>query len=279
MNVATALRQGTKLLEDGGIAAPKLTAEVLLSHALQKERVYLFTHPECELERIAWIHFGRYLHERLKGKPTQYITKKQEFYGRDFRVTPAVLIPRPETELVVEEALRFVEPGARVVDVGTGSGAIAVTIALESEARVMGCDLSRDALEIARGNQTKLGANVSWFQGDLLGAARQGSLDLIASNPPYVPLGDKEGLQREVRDFEPELALYGGPEGHEIYARLFEQAAIVLKPGGRIVVELGWRSLEAVQQIASTNGFIETSVRDDLAGIPRVLVARVPESR
>jgi release factor glutamine methyltransferase len=279
MNVATALRQGTKLLEDGGIAAPKLTAEVLLSHALQKERVYLFTHPERELERIAWIHFGRYLHERLKGKPTQYITKKQEFYGRDFRVTPAVLIPRPETELVVEEALRFVEAGARVADVGTGSGAIAVTLALESRASVTGCDLSRDALEVARKNQTKLGANVSWFQGDLLETIRTHSLDLVASNPPYVPLGDKAGLQREVRDFEPELALYGGPEGHEMYARLFGQAAIALKPGGRIVVELGWRSLEAVQRIASANGFTEVSVRDDLAGIPRVLGARMPESR
>src|SRR5690348_16434776 len=124
MTVQTALLQCTRLLEDGGIAVPRLTAEVLLSHALRCERVYLFAHPEQELREVEWLHYGRYLHERLKGKPTQYITKRQEFFGREFRVSPDVLIPRPETEHVVEDARRLPRP-ARLLDVGTGSGALA----------------------------------------------------------------------------------------------------------------------------------------------------------
>src|ERR1041385_2496188 len=116
MTVQTALLQGTRLLEEDGIAVPRLTAEVLLAHALRRERVYLFAHPEQELAELEWLHYGRYLHERMKGKPTQYITKRQEFYGRDFRVTPDVLIPRPETEHVVEVALR--RGGRRMLDIG-----------------------------------------------------------------------------------------------------------------------------------------------------------------
>ncbi|MGH9595085.1 MAG: peptide chain release factor N(5)-glutamine methyltransferase, partial [Bryobacteraceae bacterium] len=127
MNLQTALLQGTKLLEDGRIPAPRLTAEVLLSFALRREREYLYAHSEEELTEIGWIHYGRYLHQRLKGMPTQYITGRQEFYGREFRVTPDVLIPRPETEHVVEACLARLLPGMTVLDVGTGSGAIAAT--------------------------------------------------------------------------------------------------------------------------------------------------------
>src|SRR5579862_7855393 len=124
MTIQTALLQGTKLLEDEAVMAPRLTAEVLLMHALHRDRSYLYAHSDDELTEIAWIHYGRYLHERMKGKPTQYITGRQEFYGRDFRVTPDVLIPRPETEHLVEAALPHARGG--VLDIGTGSGAIAV---------------------------------------------------------------------------------------------------------------------------------------------------------
>src|SRR5579859_6170751 len=134
MTLQQALLQGTKLLEDAGIAVPRLTAEVLLAHALGQERTFLYAHSEQELEQVEWLHYGRYLHERLNGKPTQYITGRQEFYGREFRVTPDVLIPRPETEHVVELALA-VAPGARrILDIGTGSGALAVTLQLETGA-------------------------------------------------------------------------------------------------------------------------------------------------
>src|SRR5215831_12516927 len=140
MTVRTALLQGSELLERAGIAVPRLTAEVLLAHAMRSQRVYLFAHPEQELQEVQWLHYGRYLHERLKGKPTQYITRTQEFYGRPFLVPPDVLIPRPETEHVVETALAL--GGRRILDVGSGSGAIAVTLQLESGAEMWATDIS-----------------------------------------------------------------------------------------------------------------------------------------
>jgi release factor glutamine methyltransferase len=274
MTIQTALVQGTKLLEDGVVSAPRLTAEVLLSHALHKERVFLYSHPEEELADVVWLHYGRYLHQRLQGKPTQYITKRQEFYGREFRVTPDVLIPRPETELVVEFALGFVKAGARVVDVGCGSGAIAVTVALERRCEVIASDISWDALRVARENAGRLGAAVGFVHTDLLAGFRDGSVDLVISNPPYVPESDADGLQREVRDFEPHVALFGGVGGNEVYERLIAQAEKVLRPGGALIVELGYRSLDAVRAMLGTR-WQDVSVSDDLAGIPRALGARL----
>src|ERR1700733_10740664 len=163
MTILTALLQGTKLLEDEAIAASRLTAEVLLTHALQRERSYLYAHPEEELSEIAWIHYGRYLHERMKGKPTQYITGHQEFYGRDFRVTPDVLIPRPETEHLVEAAIARIHPRDVIVDVGTGSGAIAITLALETTAHVFATDISTAALNVAQSNAQRLSAHVAFL--------------------------------------------------------------------------------------------------------------------
>src|SRR6202049_3412593 len=158
MTIQTALLQGAKLLEEGVIAVPRLTAEVLLAHALHRDRVYLYAHPEEELTEVAWIHYGRYLHERLNGKPTQYITGRQEFYGRDFSVSPDVLIPRPETEHLVEAALAKIRPGDTVVDVGTGSGAIAITMALECGVSIIATDISLPALAVAAGNARRLRA-------------------------------------------------------------------------------------------------------------------------
>src|SRR5579862_276390 len=142
MTLHTALLQGAQILEEASIAAPRLTAEVLLAHAIGRERVYLYAHPEEELSEIGWIHYGRYLRERLDGKPTQYITKRQEFYGREFRVGPDVLIPRPETEHLVEASIAKIRPGDVVLDVGAGSGAIAITLALETRGRIFATDIS-----------------------------------------------------------------------------------------------------------------------------------------
>src|SRR3982751_5387192 len=177
MTVQTALLQGTSLLDEAGIAVPRLTAEVLLAHALRRERVYLFAHPEHELAEVEWLHYGRYLHERLKGKPTQYITKRQEFYGREFRVTPDVLIPRPETEHVVEIALKA--RGRRVLDVGTGSGALAVTLQLETGADVWATDISAAAAAVAAGNARTLSARVGMLVCDLMEAVSPQSVDLV----------------------------------------------------------------------------------------------------
>lgn len=274
MTLQEALLQGTSLLKEGEIAVPRLTAEVLLCHALRQERSFLYAHPERELLEVEWIHFGRYLHERLKGKPTQYITGRQEFYGREFRVSPHVLIPRPETELVIETALELGAGSRRILDVGCGSGAIAVTLQLETGAMVCATDLSGPAVTVAAENSSRLGAAVQFIVCDLVSAIADHSIDLLASNPPYVPLGDRAGLQREVRDFEPERALFAGPTGLEVYQRLIEDAGRVLRPAGWLVLELGYNSRDRVLEMLGPL-WRDVRVMPDLAGIPRVLAARM----
>jgi len=272
MTVRTALLQGVRLLEDGGIAVPRLTAEVLLAHAMRCERVRLVAHSDDELKEVEWLHYGRYLHERLQGKPTQYITRRQEFYGREFRVTPDVLIPRPETEHVVEAALRLARDSRRVVDVGTGSGALAVTLKLETDAEVWATDISPAALIVARENAVRLGAPVHFAACDLMEAIATATMDLVVSNPPYVPIRERAGLQREVRDWEPHVALFAGESGFDLYDRIVADARRVLGPGGWLILELGFGSLNHVTGLLS--GWDDLRIEPDLAGIPRVAAAR-----
>ena len=280
MTLQTALQQACRLLEEESVAAPRLTAEVLLCHALGRERAYLYSHPEAELRDVIRVHFGRYLHERLAGKPTQYITGVQEFYGRDFLVTPDVLIPRPETEHVVETALAIraanVRERRRVVDIGCGSGAIAITLSLEMHAVVVATDISIAALAIAAKNAKKLNARVEFIACDLASAFVPASLDLVVSNPPYVALADAPGLQREVRDYEPHVALFAGETGLEIYARLVQEAERVLRPGGALVLELGFKASEPVRAMLGPL-WQDVQILPDLAGIPRVLSAKLPQ--
>jgi release factor glutamine methyltransferase len=274
MTIHSALLQGVKLLDEAAISAPRLTAEVLLAYALERERVYLYAHPEEELSERAWIHYGRYLHERLKGKPTQYITGRQEFYGREFRVTPDVLIPRPETEHLVEASLKLIRPGDAVLDVGTGSGAIAITLAIGTGARVLATDVSQAALRVAAGNARRLEARVEFLACDLAACVADRSLDVLVSNPPYVPATDHSGLQREVREHEPHLALFAGPTGLEVYERLIADARRVLRPHGWLLVELGYNSVEPVRAMLGT-AWTDVTIEQDLAGLPRVLAAKL----
>jgi release factor glutamine methyltransferase len=274
MTLHTALLQGTQLLDAAKIDAPRLTAEVLLAHAAGRDRAWLYAHSNEELRELWWIHYGRYLHQRMEGSPTQYITGRQEFYGREFRVTRDVLIPRPETEHLIETALRS---AARclvrsIVDIGTGSGAIAITLALEMKTRVFATDISPAALRIARENARRLEAPVDFIAADLAAALPSNLFDLVVSNPPYVPSTDS--LPREVREHEPEIALYGGADGLDVYRRLIPDAARVLKPGGRLVMELGYRSAEAVAHML--RDWREVELTSDLAGIPRVISAIRP---
>ena len=270
MTLQTALAQGAKLLNDAGIGAPRLTAEVLLAHALRQERVYLIAHALDELTEVGWIHYGRYLHERLKGKPTQYITKRQEFYGRNFYVAPGVLIPRPETELLVEAVLGRVRRGMRVLDVGTGSGCIGVTLAMEADLRVAGVDVMMAALLISRRNGPPAGMGL--VQGDLASCFGDGVFDVVVSNPPYVPEGDRAGLEVEVREWEPATALFAGADGLAVYRRLIPEAWRVLKAGGLLAMEVGFGQAEGILGLLA--GWEGVEVLADLAGIPRVVVAR-----
>ena len=273
MNVQTALRQGAQLLGEGAVAEPRLTAEVLLCHALRREKAFLYSHPEHELSTIEWLHFGRYLHERLKGKPTQYITRRQEFFGREFAVSPAVLIPRPETEHVVERAAR-VAPGARrVLDIGTGSGALAVTLALEAPRQLaVATDISPAALRVARENARRLGARVQFVCTDF-DAGLRGPFDLIVSNPPYIPEAEIPHLQHEVRDWEPRLALDGGKDGAAPYRRIIPGAGRLLAPGGWLVLEIGFQ-IESAVRAAFGAAWQDIETAYDLAGLPRVISAR-----
>jgi release factor glutamine methyltransferase len=272
MTVRTALLQGQQLLEEAGVSAPRLTAEVLLMRATGHDRAWLYAHGNDELIEVWWIHYGRYLHQRIQGQPTQHITGRQEFYGREFRVTPEVLIPRPETEHLIEAALAKANAAATVLDIGTGSGAIAVTLALETKAQVMATDISPAALHIAQQNTRVLGARVAFVVCDLGSALADGSFDLVVSNPPYIAERDRASLQPEVRDHEPALALFGGEDGLAIYRRLIPEARRLLRPGGWLMMELG--DAEAVRAMCTDWAGIE--IVNDLAGIPRVLTARKP---
>jgi release factor glutamine methyltransferase len=294
MRVETALRQGLELLRAGAIGAPALTAELLLAHALHRDRIYLLTHPEYELSELEWLHYGRFLHERLKGQPTQYITRTQEFWGRDFHVEKGVLIPRPETEHVIEQALallslaRAMDPSdsqrvdavdrrlrtrARVLDIGTGSGILAVTLAVETKARVCATEISPDALRIARANAARLGAHVDFVRCDLGAAFAAAAFDLVVSNPPYIASAEIDALQREVREWEPRAALDGGPDGLAVFRRLIPDAARLLRPGGWLILEIGATQAESVSGLLGP-GWRECTVTPDLAGLPRVVKAQ-----
>jgi release factor glutamine methyltransferase len=272
MTIRTALQRASGLLENAGVSAPRLTAEVLLATALGRDRSYLYAHPEEELAAAVFACFETWTAERIEGRPTQYITGRQEFYGREFLVTPDVLIPRPETEHLVETALRLAPEARSILDVGCGSGAIAITLSLEMQRPVWACDVSPPALRLARDNARRLGAPVGFALGDLASAFASQSLDLLISNPPYVAESDRASLPREVRDYEPRLALFAGPEGLDIYRRLVVDAERVLKPGGRLTVELGCGQAEAVRRML-TPCWGDIEVVSDLAGIPRVLAA------
>jgi release factor glutamine methyltransferase len=275
VNIHTALLQGQQLLDDARIAAPRLTAEVLLAHAIGCEREWLYAHSDEELREVWWIHYGRYLHERMQGKPTQYITGRQEFYGREFHVSPAVLIPRPETEHSVEAALALYKAAlgaTRILDIGTGAGAIGVTLSLETRARVTCADISEAAVRVASANARRLGSTARFVVCDLGSAFPSAAFDLVVCNPPYVPGADKENVQREVREYEPHIAVFGGGDGLEVYRRLIPEAARLLKPGGHLVMEIGYLAADAVRAMLGEWTNVET--KPDLAGIPRVIIAK-----
>ena len=252
-------------------------AELLLLHTLQIPRTTLLAHPTRELSAAEESLYESLLQRRLHNEPIQYITGQQEFYGLPFKVTPAVLIPRPETEHLVEAVLQRLPQNQplRIVDIGTGSGAIAIALAVHlPQAHITALDLSTEALAIASTNaQTNNVANrITFLQSDLLSAiANEGPYDAIVSNPPYIPQTDHPTLHPEVRDHEPHTALFAGDEGLDIYRRLIPQAHTLLKPNGLIALEIGHGQRDALA--ALLYGWHNVNFVDDLQHIPRVALA------
>jgi release factor glutamine methyltransferase len=257
----------------------RLDAGTLLLHALGRERAWLLAHPDEELGEKEERSAGELLERRLRGEPIQYITGAAEFYGLPFRVNRDVLIPRPETEHVVEEVLELAShfDSSRIVDVGTGSGAIAVALAHHlPSARITAIDCSAAALEVARANAHCNGAGerIRFLEGDLLAPVAAEQFEIVVSNPPYVPENDRASLAVEVREFEPPVALFAAGEGLSVLCRLISQAREVLVPGGWIALEIGCGQAEAVRALLSDAGYEEIGFAPDLQGIPRVASAR-----
>ncbi len=254
-----------------------MNAELLLMFTLGCDRAYLFAHPERDLTPDETSRYEQALAKRASGIPAQYITGHQEFWGMDFIVSPAVLIPRPETEHVIETVLLLARPMAkpRIVDVGTGSGCIALASAKELEsAEIHATDTSPAALEVARANAARLQLQdrVQFHEADLLNGLESGSFDFVVSNPPYVGRSEEDQVQLEVRKYEPSQAVFAGETGMEVISRLVPQAHKALKPGGWLVMEISGTIIKAVQ--AELESWESMSVVKDLQQIPRVVAAR-----
>jgi len=300
-------------LEREHVPSAALAAELLLMHTLGRDRTWIYAHPEHQLDPAARERYFSLIARRAGGVPTQHLTGHQEFWGLDFQVTPDVLIPRPETEHVIEVALQQVARASacggwsghghtcsnqipqaeacatgkfRIADVGTGSGCIAIALAHElPAAQIVATDISAAALEVARRNADRhnVRERISFIECNLLDAFHHQSpvtshqptyFDLIASNPPYISLRDAETLPCEVREHEPAEALFGGETGTEIYAPLITQAAKLLKPGGILVLELGHDSANHVSHLLNASEWTCVTITNDLAGIPRVASAQ-----
>jgi release factor glutamine methyltransferase len=273
MIIREALRKAAERLESHRVSSPRLNAEVILAHCLSVDKTYLYTHDERELADAEFQKIENALHERISGVPVQYIVGRQEFYGRYFTVNPDVLIPRPETEYIVETVLDLhPASGSSIMDVGTGSGCIGLTLALEiPHAQVTITDISHPALRTAKANAEQLGARASIVCMDLLDAAR-GPFDIVVSNPPYVSRGETSRLQIEVREHEPHVALFGEEDGLAAYRKLIPSAERVLKPGGYLIMEIGAGLEKRVLDLFGAQWEL-FATRKDLQGIPRTVSA------
>lgn len=286
-----------ELVEESSARILRRDAEQILVHVAGRDRAWLLAHPEAQLPPTEASRFRALVSRREAHEPLQYLTGEQEFFGMNLRVTRDVLIPRPETELLVAAVLAWVQEASaavevaagsrrtmRLVDVGTGSGAIALALAgARPDAEIWALDLSDAALKVARSNAERLGLadRIRFLRSDLLtavlaGEAVPGCLDVVVSNPPYVPASDAPGMQPEVRDFEPHLALFAGEDGLEVYRRLIPEAMRALRSGGLLAMEFGFGQKEALGRLLS--GWSDVRFLDDYAGIPRTALAVKPEA-
>lgn len=265
---------GHNSLKNAGVDDPKLTSALLLAEALGKDRVYLLAHDRDEVDPEVYRRFLLFIERRSQGEPLQYITGRQQFYGLDFHVTPAVLIPRPETELIVELALKYATPSAQILDLGTGSGCIAVTLAkLLPNAHLTALDISVEAVAVARRNAHAHAVldRVDFVVSDLC-SALSGRYSIICSNPPYVAPKDAQTLAREVREYEPHLALFAPQDGLEMISRVFAEAAKVASAQAYLLMEIGYGQAQHIERLAAD--WVVVEIVPDLQGIPRTVVAR-----
>ena len=277
MTLRDALASAIQRLEDSRVGSPRMNAELLIMFVLGCDRAFLYAHPERKLTADDAERFEKAAVERARGVPSQYITGHQEFWGMDFIVTPAVLIPRPETEHLIETVLPLARAmkNPTIVDVGTGSGCIAVALAKElPQAQISATDISPAALEIARANATRhtMQDRIGFQEADLLDGVPPESVDFVVSNPPYVGESEEEQVQLEVRKFEPINAVFAGPTGLEIIERLVPQASSVLRPGGWLVMEISGSIADGAPRLLSA--WQEFRITKDLQGISRIVSAR-----
>lgn len=304
MKLREALIAANRMLNEAGIETARIDAEVLMQHALQKEKIFLITEPAYEFSAEEENRYFEMINERASGKPVSYITGEKEFMGLPFVVNEAVLIPRPDTEILTEEAVRLIKEGyvnvdrlagaaektaengsqavtgrVKVLDMCTGSGAIAVSIGYYvRESEVTAADISEEALKVARTNaeRNEVGERMRFVQGNLFeNIGKDDKYDMIVSNPPYIRTEDVAELMTDVKDFEPELALDGGDDGLDFYRRIIPEAADRLKKGGYLLFEIGMDQGEALEQLFEENGLFEdVRVVKDLAGLDRTVCAK-----
>ena len=264
-----------------GMESSVLSSDLLLGFVTGRDRIYVLSHAEDDLQEKDWEYYKSLVLRHAKGEPLQYLTGEREFFGLDFQVNPAVLIPRPETEILVEAALGIIRerlgPKVMFADVGTGSGCIAVSLAHEAPSSMgWATDISGPALQTARRNAVrhKVSGRIQFVRADLLDCFYgKPVFDMILSNPPYVPLEEYNALPSGVRDYEPRRALYGGRDGLDFYRRLAPAARSRLKPGGFILFEAGAGQTEGISRLIEEGGLILQEILNDLQGIPRCLIA------
>jgi release factor glutamine methyltransferase len=284
--IAQAINEAANRLRETGVSDERRSATLLLGQALGVDRTYLITHAGDDVDETLYQTFSRMIERRAAGEPIQYITGHQEFYGLDFKVTPDVLIPRPETEFLIEQVIKYAQADdstgqTLMVDAGSGSGCIAVTLALRiKNAHVLATDISNAALQVALENAERLGAKdkIDFFQGDLLapltGRGLESRIDFLVSNPPYVAMRDAPTLQREVKDWEPHGALFADQEGLQFYRRLLSEGLQYVRRDGFFICEIGYTQLDAIQQMIDSKLWRLEEVTNDLQGIPRILTIR-----
>lgn len=281
-SIAEAILQGAHMLRLNGVPEARREAGSLLAHVLGRDRSFILSHAEDPIEEKQFELFHGYLQRRAEGEPLQYITGHQEFFGLDFEVNRNVLIPRPETELLIENALKLCATAAEapfICDVGTGSGCIAITLVHElPQSHALALDISPEALAVAERNAARhsIGDRIKFLVSDCFGAlnaqdAQQSPFDLIVSNPPYVENGAMAGLQREVRNFEPHTALVAGDDGLAVIRRLLSDGGSFLKTGGFFLFEIGFNQAPAVEQLIDRERWRLLGILTDLQGIPRTV--------